>query len=332
MREKLEHGFFRSASIAGNYQSPASSRPSLSEIWKFVLIQTRYRVFDPLDESDPPLLPLSGSVRIMLCCGPTPVTSETLDKYPSLECIVGTSAGYDHFDLAECRRRGIRVTGAGDSFSEDAADFAVGLLIDVLRRVSVADRFVRAGSWPVEGKFPLGSKIETFQKKKLGTIEPSAFRSATEAGKGVVGTGKMTLYLTCIFTQVGGKRVGIVGLGSIGSRIGKRLEAFGCSIAYTSKRMKPNVSFPFHSNIHDLEINSDVLILCCALTKYTHHIVGKEALTALGKEGIVINVGRGALIDEEELVQFLKRGEIGGAGLDVYENEPHVPKELFGLS
>lgn len=72
---------------------------------------------------------------------------------------MGTSAGYDHFDLAECRRRGIRVTGAGDSFSEDAADFAVGLLIDVLRRVSVANRFVRAGSWPVKGEFPLGSKV-----------------------------------------------------------------------------------------------------------------------------------------------------------------------------
>ncbi|KAK4728633.1 hypothetical protein R3W88_021621 [Solanum pinnatisectum] len=200
----------------------------------------------------------------MLCIGSTPVTSETLDKYPNLECIVGTSAGFDNFDLAECRRRGIHVTTAGDSFADNVADFAGGLLIDVLRRV-------------------------------------------------------------------GGKRVGIVGLGSIGSRIGKRLEAFGCSIAYTSKRMKPNVPFCFHSNIHDLAINSDVLILCCSLTKETHHIVGKEVLTALGKEGVVINVGCGALVDEKELVQFLKRGEIGGAGLDVYENDPHVPKELFVL-
>ncbi|PHU28326.1 Glyoxylate/hydroxypyruvate reductase HPR3 [Capsicum chinense] len=249
-------------------------------------LQTRYQILDPLTEPEPS--PLSGSVRVMLCVGPTPVTSETLNKYPNLECIVGTSAGFEHFDLNECRRRGIIVTTAGDSFSDDVADFAVGLLIDVLRRVSAADRFVRAGCWPVKGEFPLAFKV-------------------------------------------GGKRVGIVGLGSIGSRVAKRLEAFGCTIAYTSKRKKPNVSFPFHSNIHDLAINSDVLILCCSLTKETHHIVGKEALTALGKEGIVINVGRGALVDEKELVQFLKRGEIGGAGLDVYENEPNVPKELFGL-
>ncbi|KAJ8555696.1 hypothetical protein K7X08_013192 [Anisodus acutangulus] len=252
-------------------------------------LRTRYRILDPLDKSDPSFIPLSNSVRVMLCVGPTPVTLETLDKYPALECVVGTSAGFDHFNLNECRRRGICVTTAGDSFSDDVADFAVGLLIDVVRRVSVADRFVRGGCWPVKGELrPLGSKV-------------------------------------------GGKRVGIVGLGSIGSRVGKRLEAFGCNIAYTSKRMKPNVSFPFHSNIHDLAISSDVLILCCSLTKETHCIVDKNVLNALGKEGIVINVGRGALVDEKELVQCLKRGEIGGAGLDVYENEPHVPEVLFGL-
>ncbi|OIT28655.1 PREDICTED: glyoxylate/hydroxypyruvate reductase HPR3-like [Nicotiana attenuata] len=255
----------------------------------FSKLRTRYRILDPLDESDPSFLHLSSSVRLMLCVGPSPVTSETLDTYPSLECIVGTSAGFDHFDLAECRRRNIRVTTAGDSFSDDVADFAVGLLIDVLRGVSAADRFVRAGSWPV-----------------IGELSPPGYK-------------------------VGGKRVGIVGLGSIGTRVSKRLEVFGCSIAYTSRRMKPNVPFPFHSNIHDLAVNSDVLILCCALTEETHHIVDKEVLTALGKEGIVVNVGRGALVDEKELVEFLKRGEIGGAGLDVYENEPHVPEELFGL-
>ncbi|CAN4077848.1 unnamed protein product [Withania somnifera] len=253
------------------HRYPGFDNPFISKL------QTRYRIIDPVDESDPSNLSLSGSVQVMLCMGPTPVTSETLDKYPKLECIVGTMSLPWH-----------PRTTAGDSFSDDVADFAVGLLIDVLRRVSAADRFVRGGFWPVKGEFPLGFKV-------------------------------------------GGKRVGIVGLGNIGSRVGKRLEAFGCSIAYTSKRKKPNVSFPFHSDIHDLAINSDILILCCALTKETHHIVDKEVLTTLGKEGIVINVGRGPLVDEKELVQFLKRGEIGGAGLDVYENEPNVPEELFGL-
>ncbi|KAJ0093778.1 hypothetical protein Patl1_27010 [Pistacia atlantica] len=63
----------------------------------------------------------------------------------------------------------------------------------------------------------------------------------------------------------------------------------------------------------------------------THHIINKDVMTALGKEGVIINVGRGALINEKEMVKFLVRGEIGGVGLDVFENEPHVPKELFQL-
>lgn len=201
---------------------------------------------------------------------------------------MGSSAGVDHIDLVECRRRGIKVTSAGDAFSEDVADYAVGLLIDVLRRVSAADRYVRAGLWPARGEFSLGSKL-------------------------------------------GGKRVGIVGLGSIGSLVAKRLEAFGCIIAYNSRSKKPHVAFPYFSTVHDLATNSEVLIICCSLTNETHHLINKDVLRALGKKGVIVNVGRGALIDEKELVQFLVQGEMGGAGLDVSENEPNVPKELFEL-
>nr|GMD82438.1 glyoxylate/hydroxypyruvate reductase HPR3-like [Ipomoea batatas] len=278
-------------------ETTASQQPPLLLIHRipqikasfFPFLQSgRYRILDALDESDLSFPTLSKSARVMLCLGPSKVTAETLDRYPSLECIVGSSAGYDHFDLAECRRRGIRVTTGGDSFSDDVADFAVGLLIDVLRRVSVSDRFVRAGSWPKKGEFPVGSKV-------------------------------------------GGKRVGIVGLGSIGSRISRRLEAFGCSIAYTSKNIKPNIPFRFYENINHLASNSDILIVCCALTQETRHIVDKNVMLALGEDGIIINVGRGPLIDEKELVRLLVSGEIGGAGLDVYEDEPNVPRELFGL-
>ena len=131
--------------------------------------------------------------------------------------------------------------------------------------------------------------------------------------------------------QVGGKQIGIVGLGNIGLRVTQRLEAFGCIIAYNSRKVKPNVSYPYFGNILQLAKWSDILILCCSSTTETFHIVDKNVMTALGKDGIIINVGRGALIDEKELVQFLLSGEIGGAGLDVFENEPNVPQELFGL-
>lgn len=122
-----------------------------------------------------------------------------------------------------------------------------------------------------------------------------------------------------------------MGLGSIGSRVAKRLEAFGCHISYKSRKMNPHVSYTYYATILDLASNSDILILCCALTDETYHVVNKDVMTALGKTGILVNIGRGSLVDEKELVGFLVRGEIGGAGLDVFEHEPRVPEELFML-
>lgn len=124
------------------------------------LLQTRYTVLDPLADPPEPLFTAHAkSARVMICLGPTPVRSEDLDKYPAVECIVGSSAGVNHFDLAACRRRGIRVTNAGDTFSDDAADYAVGLMIDVLRRISSADCFIRSGDWPVKKEYSLGCKV-----------------------------------------------------------------------------------------------------------------------------------------------------------------------------
>ncbi|KAK3434478.1 hypothetical protein EUGRSUZ_D01947 [Eucalyptus grandis] len=128
-----------------------------------------------------------------------------------------------------------------------------------------------------------------------------------------------------------GKQVGIVGLGNIGSHVAKRLQPFGCDIAYNSRSKKPSFPYPYHASVHDLAANSDVLILCCTLTEETRHVIDREVMTVLEDRGVIINVGRGGLINEKELVQFLMRGELGGAGLDVFEDEPNVPKELLGL-
>ncbi|KAF9602817.1 hypothetical protein IFM89_031677 [Coptis chinensis] len=243
------------------------------------------------------------SIEVMICMGggrkeSIPVNWEVLNSLPSLKCILNTGVGVNHIDLTECKQRGIIVCNAGNSYSEDAADFAVGLLLDVLRRISASNRYVRSGLWPLKGEYPLGHKVV-----------PSLL----------------------IPFYVGGQRVGIVGLGSIGSEVAKRLDAFGCSIAYNSRRKKESILFPYYSNVCDLAANCDILILCCALTDETYHIINKDVLSALGKDGVIINVGRGALVDEKALVRFLVRGEIGGAGLDVFENEPTVPKELLEL-
>lgn len=137
--------------------------------------------------------------------------------------------------------------------------------------------------------------------------------------------------MTWLFLQLGGKRVGIVGLGNIGSEVAKRLVAFGCAIAYNSRKKRSSVSFPYYADVCDLAANSDILVICGALTSETHHIINKDVMTALGKEGVIINVGRGSLINQKELVQFLVEGQIRGAGLDVFENEPIVPRELLEL-
>ncbi|GLT84472.1 hypothetical protein SLE2022_027000 [Rubroshorea leprosula] len=228
------------------------------------------------------------SVRALLLSGTYRLTADILRLLPSLKLIFTTSAGLNHIDLPACHKQGISVAGAGSLHSEDVADLAVGLLIDVLRKISAADRYARRGLWVSNGDFPLGFKLR-------------------------------------------GKQVGIVGLGTIGSQVAERLEAFGCNIMYTSRKEKPSVPYRFYSNVCQLASDSNILIICCALTDQTHHLINKEVLQALGKEGIVINVARGPIIDEQAMVRCLVQGEIGGAGMDVFEKEPDVPKELFAL-
>lgn len=233
------------------------------------------------------LISHAHSIEAILCSGDSPVTLDILRLLPKLRLVVTASAGVNHIHMPECRRRGIAVANAGSIFSDDAADAAVGLLIDVWRKISSADRFLRQGLWSKIGDYPLGSKL-------------------------------------------GGKRVGIVGLGNIGLQVAKRLQAFGCNVLYNSRSKKP-VPYAFYSNVCELAANSDALIICCALTDQTRRMINREVMLALGKEGIIVNVGRGAVIDENEMVRCLVRGEIAGAGLDVFENEPYVPKELLEL-
>ncbi|KAG2297793.1 hypothetical protein Bca52824_034265 [Brassica carinata] len=119
--------------------------------------------------------------------------------------------------------------------------------------------------------------------------------------------------------------------GSIGSFIAKRLEPFGCIISYNSTSQKQSITYRYYPDAVSLAANNDVIVLCCDLNDQTRHIVNREVMESLGKNGVIINVGRGGLIDEKEMVKCLVEGVIGGAGLDVFEKEPGVPEELFGL-
>lgn len=122
--------------------------------------------------------------------------------------------------------------------------------------------------------------------------------------------------------QASGRRAGLVGLGHVGSAIARRLEAFGVSIAYTARAPKPDRPYTFMRKVAELAAWSDVLFLAAPEGADTQGIVGRTELEALGPSGLLVNVSRGALVDEEALADLLERGGLGGAGLDVFRQEP----------
>ncbi|GFP81867.1 hydroxyphenylpyruvate reductase [Phtheirospermum japonicum] len=132
-------------------------------------------------------------------------------------------------------------------------------------------------------------------------------------------------------TKFSGKRVGILGLGRIGLAVATRAEAFDCPISYYSRSEKPNTNYKYYKSAVELASDCDILVVACALTPETTHIVNREVIDALGPKGVLINIGRGRHVDEPELVSALLEGRLGGAGLDVFEKEPQVPEQLFGL-
>ncbi|CAL4959140.1 unnamed protein product [Urochloa decumbens] len=128
-----------------------------------------------------------------------------------------------------------------------------------------------------------------------------------------------------------GKRVGIIGLGRIGLAIAKRVEAFDCPVNYYQRSKKDYPNYTYYPSVVELAANSDILVVACPLNAQTRHIVNREVMEALGPKGVLINIGRGPHVDEPELVAALLEGRIGGAGLDVFEDEPNVPEALFAL-
>jgi lactate dehydrogenase-like 2-hydroxyacid dehydrogenase len=128
-----------------------------------------------------------------------------------------------------------------------------------------------------------------------------------------------------------GKSAGIIGLGRIGKAIAKRLEGFGVALAYHGRRPQADIAYPYHPTVEALAEAVDILIVIAPGGEGTKHIVGRDALEALGPQGTLINVARGSLVDEAALTQALKSGKLGAAGLDVFETEPCHPAELIAM-
>ena len=130
--------------------------------------------------------------------------------------------------------------------------------------------------------------------------------------------------------RASGLRYGIVGLGRIGQAIAQRLAGFGGTIAYTGPNRK-DVPHIFHGRLEELAAASDVLFLALPASSGTRRVVDRAVIEALGPRGVLVNIARGAVVDEAALVEALVDGRLGGAGLDVFEREPHVPEALWTL-
>ncbi len=128
-----------------------------------------------------------------------------------------------------------------------------------------------------------------------------------------------------------GRTIGIVGLGRIGKAIAKRLEGFGVAIAYHGRNRQDDVAYAYHPTLPGLAEACDVLIVITPGGASTKHIIDADVLKALGPTGVLINVARGSVVDEQALIEALKSGTILTAGLDVYEDEPRVPQALIDI-
>ncbi len=214
------------------------------------------------------------------------VSERLISALPNLEVIVQFGVGYDNIDLQAAEKHGVAVTNTPDVLTDDTADVALFLMLNVARRAVEADMFVRVGRWH-SGAMPLS-------------------------------------------TSVSGKTVGIVGLGKIGKAIAKRAEAFNTEIIYTA-RSKKDVPYTYYDDLGEMAQDSDFLILACAGGAETQNLITYNILEKLGSKGYIINISRGSVVNEEDLLIALRNKTIAGAGLDVFASEPNVPEEMIKM-
>lgn len=229
-----------------------------------------------------------GDFDVAVTSGKVGVGTELMRALPALRAVVNFGVGYDATDVNQARERGIAVSNTPEVLNDCVADTALALYLDVLRRISAADRYVRRGQWAAAGNFPLATKAS-------------------------------------------GKRVGILGLGRIGTVIARRLEGFDCTISYHNRRPVPASPYEYRASPADLALHSDVLIVAAAGGPESVKLVGPEVIKALGPAGYLINVARGSVVDQDALVAALLTGQLAGAGLDVFTDEPKVPQDLLAL-
>lgn len=211
-----------------------------------------------------------------------------------LKVISSVTVGYDNYDVDYLNQRRILLTNTPDVLTETTADLGFALLMAAARRVAELDAWTKQGNW---GK----------------TLQPEHY--------GV---------------DIYGKTIGIIGLGNIGAAIARRAHfGFDMPVLYTGQNRKLELEQRFNAtycSLDELLQQSDFVSVNVALNEQTTHLIGKAQLAQMKPSAILINVARGAVIDEAALVAALKNKQILAAGLDVYKQEPLQQSELFSLS
>ena len=212
------------------------------------------------------------------------VDEELLNQAPNLTIVANCAVGYDNIDVAAATRRRIVVTNTPGVLTDSTADVAFALMLAVARRVVEGDRRVRQGQFKHFAPFHF-----------LGQ-------------------------------DISGKTLGIIGMGRIGQAVAKRAAGFDMPMIYTSRhRLSADAEAAIGARYADFDTvlrEADILSVHVPLTPQTRHLLGADQLRAMKPSAILINTARGPVIDEAALVTALRDGWIGGAGLDVYENEP----------
>ncbi len=240
--------------------------------------------FDLMDARSAATGALSDRTRTLagawaVIAGGEPYDGSLLHGLRSLRVIARFGSGFDAIDVAAATRAGVAVTVARDANSESVADYTIGLMLSVVRRIVIADRLVRTGAWQQDAP-----------------------------------TGDLT-----------GSRVLIIGLGSIGKAVARRLAAFGCKLMAVDPI--PDRDFCERYNIALVDLadglaRADVVSVHAPLTAETRRLVGARELALMSRTSVLVNTSRGDVVDQAALVDALRSGRIGGAGLDVFASEP----------
>lgn len=233
----------------------------------------------------------------VLCLLTDKIDAEVFDAAPSAKIFANYAVGFDNIDLEAAKKRGIMVTNTPDVLTEAVAEHTVSLMFTLSRRVVEADKFMREG--------------------KYAGWAPMLFLGDTIAGK----------------------TVGILGLGRIGAKVAYSLiKGFGAKVFYYDikrseefeKNFEPG-AIEYKNNIDEVLKNSDFVFIHLPLLPQTRHIIDKSKLAMMKPTAYLINTSRGAIIDEQALVEALKNKTIKGAALDVFENEPRLAAGLTEL-